>query len=69
MSDRTMTLEEAAAYCKLSPHTLKKYRVYGWIVPTVKAKGKLRLYTREDLERWLAAPRAYGRPGKPEVAA
>lgn len=46
--------EEAAAYLKLSPHTLNKKRVIGG-GPKFRKLGSRVVYAIDDLESWLDA--------------
>ena len=51
---RYLTNEEAAAYLKLSPHTLNKKRVVGG-GPKFRKLGSRVVYAIDDLENWIAA--------------
>lgn len=59
MSDeqKLLTTVEAAAYLRLSPRTLERFRVEGTGPKFLKAGGGKRarvLYDPEELRRWLA---------------
>ena len=53
-SSRYLTNEEAAAYLKLSPHTLNKKRVIGG-GPKFRKLGSRVVYDIDDLESWIKA--------------
>lgn len=54
LADRYLTNEEAAAYLKLSPHTLNKKRVTGG-GPKFRKLGSRVVYAIDDLENWIEA--------------
>lgn len=51
-SSSYFTTREAAAYLKVSPHTIKEWRREGRFVDAYKLGGKLIRYRREDLDAW-----------------
>lgn len=53
-ASRYLTNEEAAAYLKLSPHTLNKKRVIGG-GPKFRKLGSRVVYAIDDLENWTEA--------------
>lgn len=53
-ASRYLTNEEAAAYLKLSPHTLNKKRVIGG-GPKFRKLGSRVVYAIDDLESWIEA--------------
>lgn len=54
LAGRYLTNEEAAAYLKLSPHTLNKKRVTGG-GPKFRKLGSRVVYAIDDLESWIEA--------------
>jgi hypothetical protein len=50
---RRVGTQEAAAYCRLSPRTLEKWRLLGGGPPFLKL-GRRVLYDLRDLDHWLA---------------
>lgn len=64
MTSPYLTLEEAAAYTRYSPKTIKNRRRE---IPAVGRGGKL-LFTRETLDRWLAG-QTTRRRGRPRASA
>lgn len=65
-ASRYLTNEEAAAYLKLSPHTLNKRRVTGG-GPRFHKLGSRVVYAIDDLESWIEA-RAYTTTSDPRYA-
>ncbi len=53
-ASRYLNNEEAAAYLKLSPHTLNKKRVIGG-GPKFRKLGSRVVYAIDDLESWMEA--------------
>jgi hypothetical protein len=56
MRDDLLSTDEAAAHCHLAASTLEKLRVKGGGPPYYKL-GKRVLYSRPDLDTWIAARR------------
>lgn len=53
MTEEYLTLNQAAAYIKYSPSTLRGWRIRGEVLPVHKPQGKL-LYKKSELDRFLA---------------
>lgn len=52
-----LTLEEASAYLKCHPNTLRKWDSKG-ILPAIRiGERKARRYKKEDLEKFLQSPK------------
>ena len=54
MASRYLTVEEAAAYLRISEGTLRNWRTAGTAPPAHRAGNRV-LFLEDDLDRWIAA--------------
>lgn len=54
-----LTVEDAAAWCRITPNTLNYLRMHGRFAPAIKI-GRRCFWTPEDLNAWITQQREAG---------